>query len=123
MLTTTGDLPAAEVALAHRGSWRVEQAFRTLKTPLEIRQVYHHSEAGVRGHMLSCVLAFVLVRLLEERLAAAGVAVPAREALARLASIERVPVRLGKRSVSRVRRPSKEQRALLKAVGVRLPEA
>src|SRR5690625_2911579 len=36
VLRTTTTLPPAEVALAYRGLWRVEDAFRTLKTPLEL---------------------------------------------------------------------------------------
>jgi len=56
VLRTTTTLPASEVALAYRGLWRVEDAFRTLKTPLELRPIHHKSENGVRGQVQSCVL-------------------------------------------------------------------
>jgi hypothetical protein len=36
VLRTTTSLPPEQVALAYRGLWRVENAFRTLKTPLEL---------------------------------------------------------------------------------------
>jgi IS4 transposase len=34
VLTTSTDLPAAEVAQAYKSLWRVERAFRTLKSTL-----------------------------------------------------------------------------------------
>jgi len=41
VLRTNTDLPTGEAALAYKGLWQVEQAFRTLKTPLELRPIYH----------------------------------------------------------------------------------
>jgi len=35
------------VALAYRGQWRVQNAFRTLKTPLELRPLFRTHEAGI----------------------------------------------------------------------------
>lgn len=46
---TTTSLPPEQVALAYRGLWRVENALRTLKTPLEHGPPFHSSEAGIRG--------------------------------------------------------------------------
>jgi transposase len=46
VLVTNTSLPAEEVALAYKGLWQVERAFRTLKTPLEIRPVYHWAECS-----------------------------------------------------------------------------
>jgi len=60
VLLTTTSLPAEEVALSYKGLWQVEQAFRTLKSPLEIRPVYHWTERRVRGHVMACVLAYLL---------------------------------------------------------------
>ena len=71
-LRTTTSLPPEHVALAYRGLWRVEVAFRTLKTPLELRPLFHTSEAGVRGHVQAYVLAYGLVRFIEDRLDAAS---------------------------------------------------
>jgi transposase len=52
VLRTTTSLPPEQVALAYRGLWRVENAFRTLKTPLELRPLFHTSEA-VKGQPVS----------------------------------------------------------------------
>ena len=55
--------------MAYKGLWQVEQAFRTLKTPLELRPIYHWTEQRVRGHITVCFLAFTLRQILKQRLA------------------------------------------------------
>jgi hypothetical protein len=69
VLRTNSDLPAAEAAVAYKGLWQVEEAFRTLKTPLELRPIYHWTEKRVRGHIAVCFLAFTLRQILKKRLA------------------------------------------------------
>jgi len=68
VLRTNTELPPREVACAYKGLWQVEQAFRVLKTPLELRPIYHWTERRVRGHVMVCFLAFVLRQLLRTRL-------------------------------------------------------
>jgi hypothetical protein len=68
VLETSTDLPAPEVAEAYKSLWRVERAFRTLKSPLELRPVRHWTESRIRGHVVVCFLAFLLRSALERRL-------------------------------------------------------
>jgi hypothetical protein len=70
VLFTNTTLPSAEVALAYKGLWRVEQAFRRMKSGLEVRPVFHWTEERVRGHVLVCFLALVLEAALQRRLGA-----------------------------------------------------
>lgn len=72
ILRTNTDLPPQEVALAYKGLWQVEQAFRTLKTPLELRPIYHWRESRVRGHVIVCFLAFLLRQALRLKLEKMG---------------------------------------------------
>lgn len=72
ILRTNTDLPPAEVALGYKGLWQVEEAFRTLKTPLELRPIYHWSESRVRGHVMVCVLAFIMRQHLRLKLKGMG---------------------------------------------------
>jgi len=65
----------------------VERAFRALKTPVEIRPVYHWTDRRVRGHIMVCVLAFLLERLLDHKLEKAGLGPGAGEAIARLSEL------------------------------------
>jgi len=68
VLRTNSDLSAAEAAVAYKGLWQVEEAFRTLKTPLKLRPIYHWTERRVRGHIVVCFLAFTLRQILKKRL-------------------------------------------------------
>jgi hypothetical protein len=68
VLDTSTELPAAEVAEAYKSLWRVERAFRTLKSPLELRPVRHWAEPRIRGHVVVCFLAFLVRSVLERRL-------------------------------------------------------
>ena len=43
----------------------MERAFRTLKTTLELRPVYHRKDERIRSHVTLCWLALLLVRLAE----------------------------------------------------------
>jgi len=122
VLRTTTNLPPEQVALAYRGMWRVENAFRTLKTPLELRPVFLTSEAGVRGHVQACVLAYALVRVIEDRLDAAGIDMNAKEALQDLGRIQRAPLARAGITVTKTSTPTEQHQRLLSAIGVRIPE-
>jgi transposase len=58
-------LSAEDIALGYKQLMEVERAFRTLKTTLELRPVYHRKEERIRAHVLLCWLALLLVRLAE----------------------------------------------------------
>jgi transposase len=45
-----------QVALAYKELWRVEYAFRDLKSGLEVSPVYHWTPTRVRGHIGVCFL-------------------------------------------------------------------
>lgn len=61
-----------EAALAYKELWRVEQAFRNLKSGLEIRPMYHRNESRIRGHIMVCFLALVLESFLAYKLKEIG---------------------------------------------------
>ncbi|MEW6274894.1 MAG: IS1634 family transposase [Bacillota bacterium] len=60
VLRTNCDLDSHEVAEAYKTLWRVERAFRELKSGLDLRPVYHYADSRVKGHVMVCFLALVL---------------------------------------------------------------
>ena len=66
-LLSTSDphLPAADVALGYKNLLEAEDAFRDLKSELELRPVYHRLQQRIRAHVLVCWLALLLVRVAE----------------------------------------------------------
>jgi transposase len=68
LLRTSDDtLTGEDIALGYKQLADVEDAFRTLKTHLELRPMYHRLEDRIRAHILLCWLALLLVRMVEVR--------------------------------------------------------
>ena len=63
--TSDDTLTAGDVALGYKQLLEVEEAFRTLKTHLELRPVHHRLSDRIRAHVLLCWLALMLVRVAE----------------------------------------------------------
>jgi transposase len=72
VLRTNTDYEPAEVALAYKQLWTVEDAFRTMKSLLATRPVYHKTDETIRGHVFCSFLALLLRAELENRLARKG---------------------------------------------------
>ncbi len=68
VLRTNTTLPASEVALKYKQLWMVEQLFRSAKSLLETRPVFHKYDRTIRGHVFCSFLALVLRRALQDRL-------------------------------------------------------
>ena len=68
LLRTSDDtLTAEDVALGYKQLLEVEAAFRTLKSTLDLRPIYHRIDERIRAHVLLCWLALLLIRLAELR--------------------------------------------------------
>jgi transposase len=66
LLSSSDDsLSAEDIALGYKQLYEVERAFRTLKTTLSLRPVYHSKDDRIRSHVLLCWLALLLVRIAE----------------------------------------------------------
>ena len=69
VLTTNTDLPTREVALKYKQLWMVEAVFRSMKSLLDTRPIFHRCDETIRGHVFCSFLALVLRKELEDRLA------------------------------------------------------
>ncbi len=65
--TSDDTLSPEDVVLGYKQLLQVEDAFRTLKTTLELRPIYHRLEERIRSHILLCWLALMLIRLMENQ--------------------------------------------------------
>lgn len=63
--TSDESLSAEDIALGYKQLLEVERAFRTLKSTLGLRPVYHTKDDRIRSHVLLCWLALLLVRVAE----------------------------------------------------------
>jgi transposase len=72
VLRTNTELSATDAALQYKKLWMVEQWFRSCKSLLETRPIYHHCDDTIRGHVFCSFLALVLRQELQARLEARG---------------------------------------------------
>jgi hypothetical protein len=59
-------LSAEDLALGYKQLQRVEEAWRTLKSGLRLRPVYHHAPHRIHAHVFLTVLALLLERVAEQ---------------------------------------------------------
>jgi hypothetical protein len=62
---TDPSLSAEDIALGYKQLKEVEYDFHLLKHTIDIRPVYHRIEDRIRGHVLLCWLALLMIRLVE----------------------------------------------------------
>jgi transposase len=65
--TSDPSLSSEDIALGYKQLMEVERAFRTLKTTLSLRPMYHSKDDRIRSHVLLCWLALLLVRIAETK--------------------------------------------------------
>ena len=68
VLRTNTDLSAAEVALQYKRLLQVERFFRSAKSLLETRPIFHKTDATITGHLFISFLALLLMHELMQRL-------------------------------------------------------
>jgi transposase len=71
VLRTNTVYDAETVAHVYKTLWTVEQSFRTAKSILETRPIYHQSDEAIRGHVFCSFLALTLKAEFERRLKSA----------------------------------------------------
>ena len=121
VLTTNGDRVASEVALQYKRLWMVEDMFRTMKSILETRPIYHKCDETIRGHVFCGFLALVLRVQLQEMLEAHGQKQEWNDVLRDLERLQEVEtVFSGRRFVLRSQLKGCAG-TVLKAVGVAVP--
>ncbi len=121
VLRTNTDRDSSEVALQYKRLWMVEHWFRSCKSLLQTRPIYHKCDETIRGHVFCSFLALVLRQELQSRLEKQGHEFEWAEVIGDLDRLQRIEVEQdGKRFLLR----SEVQGTcgkVFQAVGVALP--
>ncbi|MGC4115713.1 MAG: transposase [Myxococcales bacterium] len=107
-----------DLAATYRSRDAVEKDFHVIKSLVELRPVRHRTEAKVRAHVTLCVLAMLLERALERKLAGTAAAMSAARAFEELESVRLNRLQLGGRTASTITNPNPTQTTILKALGL-----
>lgn len=114
--TSDDTLSLEDVALGYKQLLQVENAFRTLKSTLKIRPMYHRIERRIRAHIIINWLALLLVRLIENETGASWDSI--RREVQRL-HVGHFTTKDG--DLYRTTTPTAKQKEIFKKVGVDLP--
>lgn len=94
VLRTDTDHDAETVAHIYKTLWMVEDTFRTAKSILDTRPIYHKCDETIRGHVFCSFLALCLKRELELRLEAKGLEAEWAEIIRGLDNLQQVELLL-----------------------------
>ena len=111
---------AEELALRYKELWMVEAIFRATKSVLETRPIYHKCDATIRGHVFCSFLALVLMKELEDRLAAKGWELEWADVLRDLAALRLVRLASGAATCELRSQPQGVAGKVMQAAGVAL---
>ena len=92
VLRTNTERDSAEVALRYKRLWMVEHWFRSCKSLLQTRPIYHRCDETIRGHVFCSFLALVLRQELQARLEERGHEFEWAEVICDLERLQRVEV-------------------------------
>lgn len=119
--TDLKELTAEEVALQYKRLWMVEEMFRTVKTLLETRPIYHKRDETIRGHVFCSFLALLLRKELQDRLEAQGDKLEWEELLRDLEALQYAVVKSQEKRFLLRSDLAGTTAAVFRAVGVAIP--
>lgn len=116
LMTNELELPADELVMGYRDLWLAEHAFRSMKSVLEIEPVHHRTPERITAHAHLCVLAYLLIRLVENRTGESWQMV--RECLEQISLSE---LETDRAAVLKVKRLNAREKELLNSCRVKPP--
>lgn len=115
------DLTPEEIIESYKDLQDVERAFRSMKTPLELRPFFHHKEERVRAHVFICVLAYTIQKVVEKMLQNADIKFTGKKAFSLFKQMGVAVMKVGDESYAYVSEPTYMQQKILKAIKIQLP--
>lgn len=121
IVTDNSDWTTEDIVQASLDRFRVEDCFRASKDDdlIGVQPIRHFTDSKIRCHLFCCVAALTYLRILEKRLAGAGVkrtATDVMEDLDHLHSVLSIAAG-GRKPTRRLEEPTKTQAEVLKALG------
>jgi transposase len=115
--TTDMLLPAQDIVTHYKELAEIERAWRSMKSSLRLRPVYHWNEARIRAHIFICVMALQLERWMRKKLH--PISVP--KAVQILQQIKIGKFRYGDNLTLLLSQLTPEQKEIMEKLGVALP--
>lgn len=121
VLTTNTELSSREVALQYKQLWMVEQIFRSMKTILSTRPIYHKCDETIRGHVFCSFLSLLLIKELQGRMEKKGWQVEWADLMRDLDALKEIRIQTGNKEVLLRSELKGNAGKALQAAGVAVP--
>jgi transposase len=121
LLLETSDMtiPAKDIVKHYKELAEVERGWRTMKSSLQLRPVYHWTERRIRAHIFICAIALQVERWMRNKLESISV----QKAMQALRQIKVGELCYGEKTVPTPTRLTPEHKEILKKLGVTQPTA
>ena len=120
--TTNKTLIPPEIVAQYKELQDIERCFRTLKSSLDIRPMYHRTDRRVEAHIFMCVMGLQLHRFMRKRLHASKIVKSPERVLEKLSFQRTVEAELKGRRIQGLTAPTPEQLSFYDALGVPKPQ-
>jgi len=120
--TTNRTLGPEEVVLQYKELQDIERCFRTLKSSLDIRPMYHRTDRRIEAHIFICVMALQLHRFMRSRLNASKIVKSPERVLEKLSFQRTVEAQVNGQAIKGLTAPTPEQLSFYEALGVQRPQ-
>jgi transposase len=114
---TTSDLTAKRVMESYKELRLVENAFREIKSFLDVRPIYHSKDHRVKAHVFVCVLSYLTEALIERLVPYQS----ARRSIQALRRIRVTELAVGKERMFLVREIGKFDIEIFNSLGIEPP--
>jgi transposase len=122
VLTTNTAMSARETALQYKELWMVEQIFRTMKTILTTRPIYHKCDETIRGHVFCSFLSLLLIKQLQQKMSAKGRQAEWADVINDLEALKETIIETGDKEITIRSEIKGEAGKTFQAVGVAVPQ-
>jgi len=92
VLRTNTDLSTDQVALKYKQLWMVESLFRTMKSVLSTRPIFHKRDETILGHVFCSFLSLVLMKELQDRVEQKGYALEWADVIRDLSRLQEIEI-------------------------------
>jgi transposase len=120
-ITNNKEITSEQVIGTYKMLWQIEESFRTLKSTLDIRPVYHWSERRIRGHIMMCFLSFYLMRVMQKILQDCLIELSHEEIMDNLNEIRLIEMQTEGRKILMRTEIEGINNKILRALGVKIP--
>jgi transposase len=120
-VTNNREFTAKEVMGAYKMLYKIEEAFRCMKSSLELRPVYHWSARRIEGHIMLCFLSFYVMRVIERGLREAGLGITGEWAMEELEGVRAIQIRTEGKEIYARTEIEGISNQILRALGVKIP--